>query len=143
MQGDEAAPKPTSRPLTARVQARLQEHARVVHSLLETDEQLAGSVFARWSACNKPGCSCAQGRRHGPYYVLAVGSGPRRAWTPLEGAALPEARRLVKQHREYRRGLHRLAALHKLLAGLLRQHAAQAARRAERRLVSSRRERPE
>lgn len=126
-----ARPSPA---LQRRVEARLDEQRRVVHALLEADEQLAGSVFERWSTCNKAGCACAAGRRHGPYYVLATGSGPGRAWVSLDPGGLAEARRLVRRHREFRKGLTRLAALQRVIAGLLRRHAEDSARRAVRRL---------
>jgi hypothetical protein len=29
---------------------------------------LPGAVCAQWRRCGKPGCRCARGRPHGPYY---------------------------------------------------------------------------
>lgn len=29
---------------------------------------LSGAVCAQWVKCGKPGCKCARGERHGPYY---------------------------------------------------------------------------
>jgi hypothetical protein len=134
MQGDEPAGTTASAALERRVEARLDEQRRVVQELLQAGELLPGSVFERWSTCNKAGCSCAEGRRHGPYYVLATGSGPARTWVSLDDEGLAEARELVRRHREYRKGLERLVALHKALAELLKRHAEQSARKAAKRL---------
>jgi hypothetical protein len=31
-------------------------------------KMLAGSVHPQWVRCGRPGCRCAQGRLHGPYF---------------------------------------------------------------------------
>lgn len=31
---------------------------------------LKGSVHAQWVTCGKPGCKCARGELHGPYFYL-------------------------------------------------------------------------
>jgi hypothetical protein len=31
---------------------------------------LNGSVHAQWVTCGKPGCKCARGELHGPYFYL-------------------------------------------------------------------------
>lgn len=45
---------------------------------------LAGTVIAEHVRCGKPGCRCAQGRLHGPYFYLTrrVNGRLRRTYVP-------------------------------------------------------------
>jgi len=46
---------------------------------------LRGSLIERYKRCGKPGCSCAQGRGHGPKYYLSVskpGQRPEMDYVP-------------------------------------------------------------
>jgi hypothetical protein len=37
---------------------------------------LASDRLARFTTCGKANCACAQGRKHGPFYYLAIGLAP-------------------------------------------------------------------
>jgi hypothetical protein len=39
---------------------------------------LRASFVERFSTCGKANCACAQGRKHGPFYYLAIGLAPGR-----------------------------------------------------------------
>ena len=48
---------------------------------------LRGSLIERYKRCGKPGCSCAQGRGHGPKYYLSVskpGQRPQMDYVPQD-----------------------------------------------------------
>jgi hypothetical protein len=117
-----------------RVRARLAEQRRLVQSLLKLREQIQGSLFARYGECGKETCSCRQGHKHGPYYVLSMRSGGKGAFAYLEGTRLEAARDLVERHKEFQRGFRRLKKLNLELVGLMRRYQDATARRGGRRL---------
>jgi hypothetical protein len=45
---------------------------KLLRSLPDLAAVLRGSLIERYKRCGKPGCSCAQGRGHGPKYYLSV-----------------------------------------------------------------------
>jgi hypothetical protein len=61
---------------------------------------LPGSVVAVWAACGTPGCRCARGERHGPYFrrVWREGGRTRRAYIRL--ADVPDVLARCALHRE-------------------------------------------
>jgi hypothetical protein len=111
-----------SEAIRQRVRTKLQEQRALVEELLRRREQLAGSLFVRFSVCGKEGCVCRSGRRHGPYYVLSTRSAGRGGFAYLDEQQVAEARALVKAYREYRRGMHRLARVGGQLVLLLRRY---------------------
>jgi len=56
-------------------------------SLPDLTAILRGSLIERYKRCGKPGCSCAQGRGHGPKYYLSVskpGRTPEMDYVPQD-----------------------------------------------------------
>lgn len=120
--------------LRQRVRARLEEQRALVERLLTLREQLQGSLFARYSQCGKPSCACQKGERHGPYYVLSARGAAGSGFAYLAGERVPEARELVGRHRDFKKGLRRLAKLNADLVGLLKQYQTAMARRGGQRI---------
>ncbi|MBW2124011.1 MAG: hypothetical protein JRH07_19500 [Deltaproteobacteria bacterium] len=57
----------------------------LIRSLPNLTAVLRGSLIERYKRCGKPGCSCAQGRGHGPKYYLSVskpGQRPEMDYVP-------------------------------------------------------------
>jgi hypothetical protein len=104
------------------VRDRLEAQRGLVEGLLLLREQLPGSVFARWSVCGKPGCSCGEGKRHGPYWVLSARSGGKGSFAYVPEDKAEEARGLVGRHREFRQGLKRLKQIGEELGVLLKNY---------------------
>ncbi len=128
---------PASDDLRDRVRARLREQRALVQELLRRREQLQGSLFARYGRCGKEGCRCAEGRGHGPYYVLSTRSAGRGAFTYLDDGQAARAKELVRRQREWKAGLRRLRRLNLDLVVLLRRYQDALARRTRKRLTPS------
>ena len=59
----------------------------LIRSLPDLAAVLRGSLIERYKRCGKPGCSCAQGRGHGPKYYLSVskpGQRPEMDYVPKD-----------------------------------------------------------
>jgi hypothetical protein len=93
------------------IRDRLTEHETLVDSLLQEREQIRGSLFARFAVCGKAGCVCAQGERHGPYYVLSNRSGGEGAFIYVKDDQVSRIRDLVNRNRRFKKGLKRLKGL--------------------------------
>ena len=117
-----------------RVREKLREQRELVEELLREREQLQGSLFERWAVCGKEGCACREGKRHGPYYVLSTRSGGKGGFAYLEGSQAAEARELVKRHRAFKAGMHRLKRVGDRLVTLLRRYPDVLARQGGRRV---------
>ena len=127
-------PTLTPETIRQRVKARLKEQRALVERLLKRREQLQGSLFMRWGVCEKKGCVCQTGQKHGPYYVLSNRSGGRGGFTYLDADQMGAARGLVKAHREYRADLKRLRKVNEQLVELLRRYQEATTRRGGRRV---------
>jgi uncharacterized protein DUF6788 len=117
-----------------RVREKLLEQRELVEDLLRQREQLQGSLFERWAVCGKEGCSCREGKKHGPYTVLSTRSGGKGGFAYLEGSQAAEARELVKRHRVFKAGMRRLKRVGEQLVVLLRRYQESMARRGGRRV---------
>ncbi len=93
------------------IRDRLTEHESLVLALLSEREQIKGSLFSRFAVCGKVNCACAQGEKHGPYYVLSNRSGGAGAFVYLKDHQVSRVRDLVNRHRRFRKGLRRLKGL--------------------------------
>lgn len=93
------------------IRDRLTEHESLVLALLSEREQIKGSLFSRFAVCGKVNCACAQGEKHGPYYVLSNRSGGAGAFVYLKDDQVSRVRDLVNRHRRFRKGLRRLKGL--------------------------------
>jgi hypothetical protein len=91
-------------------------------SLLRLREQLGGSLFARYAECGKESCSCRQGQKHGPYWVLSTRVAGRGGFAYLDAEAAAAARDLVKRYRDFKTGLRRLRRLNADIVTLLRRY---------------------
>jgi Family of unknown function (DUF6788) len=129
----------TPEELRRRITLRVAAQRTLVQSLLDQREQLQGSLFARYGECGKEACACRHGRKHGPYYVLSLGSGGKGTFEYLEGQRLREARGLVARYKTFRRGLRRLRGINLEVVELLRRYQTAATRLAGQRLGVARR----
>lgn len=93
------------------IRDRLTEHESLVLALLSEREQIKGSLFSRFAVCGKLNCACAQGEKHGPYYVLSNRSGGAGAFVYLKDDQVTRVRELVNRHRRFKKGLKRLKGL--------------------------------
>ena len=113
----------TSDQLRVRIRETLAEQRRMVASLLRLREQLRGSLFVRYGQCGKAGCACqAEGRRHGPYYVLSTRSAGRGTFSYLDAPTARGARQQVARYRAFRTGLKGLQRVNTTLVDLLRRY---------------------
>jgi len=110
------------------IRDRLNEHESLVDALLQEREQIRGSLFARFAVCGKAGCVCAQGERHGPYYVLSNRSGGEGAFVYLKQEQVSRIRELVNRNRRFKKGLKRLKGLSTKLQDLFARYETSAAR---------------
>lgn len=110
------------------IRDRLSEHESLVDALLQEREQIKGSLFARFAVCGKPNCACAQGEKHGPYYVLSSRSGGEGAFVYLKEDQVSRVRDLVNRHRRFRKGLKRLKGLSSKLHEMFEKYEVTAAR---------------
>jgi hypothetical protein len=108
------------------IRVSLTEHESLVDALLQEREQIKGSLFSRFAVCGKANCACAQGEKHGPYYVLSSRSGGEGAFIYLKQEQVSRVRELVDRHRRFRKGLKRLKGLSARLHALFEQYEASA-----------------
>jgi len=109
------------------IRDRLTEHESLVLSLLQEREQIRGSLFSRFAVCGKANCACAQGEKHGPYYVLSNRSRGEGAFIYLKEEQVSRVRELVDRHRRFKKGLKRLKGLSSKLHALFEQYESSAA----------------
>lgn len=100
------------------IRDRVVEHESLVDSLLQEREQIRGSLFSRFARCGKAGCVCAQGEKHGPYYVLSSRRRGEGAFIYLKQEQVGRVRDLMKRHRRFKKGLKRLKDLSSKLHAL-------------------------
>ena len=93
------------------------ERAGLARRLGRRGDLMKGSLAERWTVCGRPGCGCAEGKKHGPYlYVSVFREGRTRSvYVPqrLEGAV----RRWVENARALERDVAEITWLN---AALLR-----------------------
>ena len=94
------------------------ERAGLARRLGRCGDLMKGSLVERWTRCGRPGCGCAEGRKHGPYLYLSVfrEGRTRSVYVPqrLEGAV----RRWVENARALERDVAEITWLN---AALLRK----------------------
>lgn len=109
--------------IRARIRETLADQRRMVASLLRVREQLHGSLFVRYGQCGKAACACqAEGRRHGPYYVLSTRTAGRGTFSYLDAPTARGARQQVARYRAFRAGLKGLQRVNATLVDLLRRY---------------------
>ena len=72
----------------------LQERQKAVERLGAVAEVLRGTLLERMTQCNKPGCKCMRGQKHGPAYYLTVSYSKgrtRQVYVAKERKAVVEA----------------------------------------------------
>ncbi|MEO8499492.1 MAG: DUF6788 family protein [Vicinamibacteria bacterium] len=109
------------------IRVSLMEHDSLVDALLQEREQIRGSLFSRFAVCGKPNCGCAQGERHGPYYILSSRSGGEGAFIYLKQEQVSRVRELVNRHQRFKKGLKRLKGLSSKLHALFEKYESSAA----------------
>jgi len=109
------------------IRVSLKEHESLVDALLLEREQIRGSLFARFAVCGKANCACAQGEKHGPYYVLSSRRGGEGAFVYLKQEQVSRVRELVNRHRRFKKGLKRLKGLSFRLHALFERYETSAA----------------
>lgn len=109
------------------IRDRLNEHESLVVALLQEREQIRGSLFSRFAVCGKANCACAQGERHGPYYVLSNRSGGEGSFVYLKEEQVSRVRELVLRHRRFKKGLKRLKGLSSKLHEMFERYEISAA----------------
>ena len=110
------------------IRDRLIEHETLVDALLQEREQIRGSLFSRFAVCGKTTCCCAQGEKHGPYYVLSNRSQGVGAFIYLKEEQVGPVRELVNRHRRFKKGLKRLKGLSSKLHALFNKFETSASR---------------
>lgn len=100
------------------LQRLLEERAQAMERLCKFSEVLRGTLIERMTQCNKPGCKCMRGERHGPaYYVTVSYSRGRTKQTYVP----KERRRLVQRWIEnYHRAWEALEDISRINLELLR-----------------------
>lgn len=120
--------------LRRRVREKLHEQRAMTLALLRLREQLGGSLFARYGECGKEACTCRQGQKHGPYWVLSTRSAGKGGFAYLDAEAAVEAKALVDRYRAFKSGLRRLRKLNTDIVTLLRRYQATMSRQGGQRI---------
>ena len=99
-----------------------QRKAALLRQLSIPPQFLRASFVERFTTCGKANCVCAQGRKHGPFYYLAIGLVPGRV-----------LKFLLKSQAQQQRGRDGVQAYQRLWEGLeeLSQINAELLRRGE------------
>lgn len=90
---------------------RNRQRERVLQHL----DVLAGTVVQSYRSCGKPGCSCQDGHRHGPYYLLTWSEGGRTRSHHIPREKLSEVRRLARNYQLARQALRKLGEFNRRL----------------------------
>ena len=53
-----------------------QRKGALLRAMVVPPDLLRASYVERFTTCGKPGCACAQGQRHGPFFYLIANLGP-------------------------------------------------------------------
>lgn len=109
------------------IRNRLSEQESLVTALLQEREQIRGSLFSRFAVCGKETCACAQGQKHGPYYVLSNRSSGVGSFVYLKEDQVSRVRELVNRHRRFKKGLKRLKGLSSKLHEMFARYETSAA----------------
>jgi hypothetical protein len=75
-------------------QKLLQERKKAAERLGAISEVMRGTLLERMTRCNKPGCKCMRGEKHGPAYYLTVSYSKgrtRQAYVAKERKPVAEA----------------------------------------------------
>jgi hypothetical protein len=81
--------------------------AALLRQLSVPPQFLRASFVERFTTCGKLNCACAQGRKHGPFYYLAIGLVPGRV-----------LKFLLKSPAQQQQGEAGVQAYHRLWEGL-------------------------
>jgi len=76
------------------LQRLLEERKNAIARLGEVSEVLRATLLERMTRCNKPGCKCMRGEKHGPAYYLTVSYSKgrtRQAYVSKERKQLAQA----------------------------------------------------
>jgi hypothetical protein len=97
-----------------------QRKAALLRQLSVPPELLRASFVERFTTCGKANCACAQGRKHGPFYYLAIGLAPGRVLKFLlkTDAQQQQGRQGVQAYQRLWEGLEELSQIN---AELLRR----------------------
>jgi hypothetical protein len=66
---------------------------------------LPGAVCAQWVRCGKPGCRCAGGQLHGPYFYRFWREGGRLRKAYIRASKLAQVRAQCQARRHWNRAL--------------------------------------
>jgi hypothetical protein len=99
--------------MPSRDQSQLLEERRMaVECLGKIDEVLRASLLERMTQCNKPGCKCMKGKKHGPAYYLTVSYAKgktRQAYVPKDRKKVAEA--WIANYRRVREALEEISRI--------------------------------
>jgi hypothetical protein len=81
------------------------------HGLGADGELLKGSLLERLTVCQRPGCRCLKGEKHGPYLYVSVFDGrqSRQVYVPQRMQA--QVRRWVKNYQRLSETVTKLSGL--------------------------------
>lgn len=87
------------------------ERQKLLHELSTLSLAIRGSWLTRYSTCSRPGCSCHDGKRHGPRFYVAVNTGKvqRQRYVPNSQASL--VRRGIQQYKRMLEIINRVTAI--------------------------------
>lgn len=87
--------------------------------LMELGPMLPGSISEQWNVCGTPGCRCKDPDnpvKHGPYYQLSFTVGGKSSTMFIKKEDLPEARRRIRRHQQFKTLNTKLVQAHVALA---------------------------
>jgi hypothetical protein len=76
---------------------------------------LPGSISEQWNVCGTPGCRCKDPdnpQKHGPYYQLSFTVAGKSSSMFIKKADLPEVRRRIKRHQQFKSLTKKLLQAH-------------------------------
>ncbi len=83
--------------------------------LLNLGPVLPGSISEQWNVCGTPSCKCKDTKypeKHGPYYQLSFSVGGRSSSMFIKKENISEARKRVRNYREFKKLTMELVQAH-------------------------------
>ena len=77
------------------------------------------TFYPIYKACNKPGCKCTRGEKHGPYWYLSFRKDGKTKMVFVRQARWEKVKRLTDRYKRWRKIRARLVMLNKEILSLI------------------------
>jgi hypothetical protein len=93
------------------VKKLIQERAELLAKLEKLSQLLHGTWVERYSVCSRPGCTCHQGKRHGPRHYLVINEKGRQRQKYISNSQVQAALTGLAQYRRLQEIIDRITHL--------------------------------